>query len=366
MRRLGSVRRLLLLPTLGTLTICSTLAGVLRAQVTVSGNGVGASNGMTLTEGTNISAVSGSETLWADSTDGRLKVTNHGVSTQFDLALWPCRLSPAGIVVAATTTTLGVYQETCPAGLTFVPPLLTVGSAGSTTGQIAFANSANSFTITLQPTTSPALGASRTYTIPDGGGSSKIGLTSGTLTNGNYASWDANGTAKDSGVKAGPYSIPWFTAPNAENSSTITFGSSTAKETLWGVVLTFPLTTTQVIYNVSTPDNSAHVYGLGVLDSSGNVVLHFNATAGSTVMTTGVHTVSWVESPATLQPGKYYLVATTNCSTSCAFLTGTNNNALTFLNGSAVTITTGGTVQAVTPPADSYDWGGTIPSWAIR
>jgi hypothetical protein len=122
---------------------CLVLTAALAAQVTVSGNGSTSTNGLTLTEGTNISAVSGSETLWADSTDGRLKVTNHGVSTQFDLALWPCRLSPGGILVAATTTTLGVYQETCPAGLTFVAPVLTVGSTGSN-GKITLTNSGNS------------------------------------------------------------------------------------------------------------------------------------------------------------------------------------------------------------------------------
>ncbi len=268
---------------------------------------------------------------------------------------------------ADTTQTQNVYQEMCPGSLTFVPPLLTVGNTSGVNGQIALTNGTK--TVTLQSAT---LGASRTYTIPDGGGNSKIGLTTGTLTSGNYASWDGNGNAKDSLAKAGPYSIPWFTAPNAENSNGNSFGSSTVKETLWGVVLTFPVTTTQLTYNVSTPDNSGNMYDLGILDSSGAVVLHIGSAAGSSLMTTAgnPHTVSWFGGGSTtLQPGKYYLVATTNCSTPCAALTGTNVNAITFLNGVAVTPTSGGggTVGPVTPPpADSYKWDGTIPSWAIR
>jgi hypothetical protein len=373
-----------LIPTMLLVAFLS-LVGTSTAQVTASGNGSASTNGLTITEGTNITAVSASETLWADSTDGRLKVTNHGVSTQFDLGLWPCRSSPGGIVKADTTTTVGVYQETClgvgssgqlllltggtlapawSAGLTFVSPLLTVGTAGTNTGQVALTNSGNSNTITLQSAASPA--ASRTYTVPDGGGSSNIGLTTGTLTSGNYASWDANGNAKDSGANAGPYSIPWNTVPNANTGTTGTFDTGGNTEVLWGVTLTFPLTTTQVTYNAATADSTAHLYGLGILNSSGTVVLHIGPTAGSTIMTSGAHTVSWVEGSTTLQPGKYYLVLTTNCTSACAVLSAANSNAITFLQRSVVTITTGGTVQTVTPAADAYSWVGTIPSWAVR
>ncbi len=48
------------------------------------------------------------------------------------------------------------------------------------------------------------------------------------------------------------------------------------------MVLTFPLTTTQVTYDVSTADNTSNTYDIGVLNSSGNVVAHIGSTAGTT------------------------------------------------------------------------------------
>jgi hypothetical protein len=240
----------------------------------------------------------------------------------------------------------------------------TLGVPNSSTGTLTFANGGSAFTITLTPASLSS--ANRTYTIPDGGGSSNIGLTAGTLTSGDYASWDANGNAKDSGATAGPYSIPWLTVPNAISSNKVGFSSTANQETLWGVVLTFPLTTTQVTYNVSTQDNSSNVYGLGILNSSGSIVVHLGPTAGSTIMTSGVHTVSWTEGSTTLQPGKYYLVVTSGCTSSCAQLYGANANALDFLEKSNVAITTGGTIKAITPPADSYSWVGTVPAWSVQ
>ena len=50
------------------------------------------------------------------------------------------------------------------------------------------------------------------------------------------------------------YSIPWFTTNTT--GTAISFSSTANKAELWGVVLTFPLTTTQVTYDVSTADNT--------------------------------------------------------------------------------------------------------------
>jgi hypothetical protein len=156
--------------------ICLPLTGVLTAQVTVSGTGTGSgTNGFTITEG---SAISGagitptSETLWADSTDGRLKVTNHSSSTAFDLALWPCRPTPGGIVVADTALTQNVYQETCPSTLKFVSPLLTVGAGGST-GQISLVGT-TSGNVTLTP---QAMAGTPTITFGTSSGTPAVATT---------------------------------------------------------------------------------------------------------------------------------------------------------------------------------------------
>ncbi|HEV2396454.1 MAG TPA: hypothetical protein VGS27_05915 [Candidatus Sulfotelmatobacter sp.] len=67
MRRPGWIKRALPLTVLS----CVLLSAGLAAQVTVSGTGTGSGvNGLTITEASSIPAVSGSETLWADSTDG--------------------------------------------------------------------------------------------------------------------------------------------------------------------------------------------------------------------------------------------------------------------------------------------------------
>ncbi|HEX3819132.1 MAG TPA: hypothetical protein VHW45_02310 [Candidatus Sulfotelmatobacter sp.] len=101
------------------------------------------------------------------------------------------------------------------------------------------------------------------------------------------------------------------------------------------------------------------------MNSAGTVVVHIGPTAGSTLMTTGDHLVSWVEGSTTLQPGKYYLVLTSSCTSSCAKLFGAQG-ALNFLENVSVAVTSGGTVKSITPPADSYSWNGTTPAWSVH
>jgi len=134
-------------------------------------------------------------------------------------------LAPGGIVVADTTLTHNVYPETCPAALTFVPPLLTVGTT-TAPGQIALTNGTK--TVTLQSST---LGASRTYTIPDGGGNSKVGLTTGPLTSGNVTKFDVNGNIVDGGTAASSLvtgssgtanTVPKYTGSSTLGNSSIT------------------------------------------------------------------------------------------------------------------------------------------------
>ena len=105
--------------------------------------------------------------------------------------------------------------------------------------------------------------------------------------------------------------FPWLTTNTT--GTAISFSSTANKAELWGVVLTFPLTTTQVTYDVSTADNTSNTYDIGVLNSSGSVVAHIGSTAGTTFApSTGWKTLSWAVS-ATLQPGKYYLAITSSC-----------------------------------------------------
>jgi len=163
------------------------------------------------------------------------------------------------------------------------------------------------------------------------------------------------------------YSIPWFTTNTT--GTAITFSSTANKAELWGVVLTFPLTTTQVTYDVSTADNTSNTYDIGVLNSSGTVVAHIGSTAGTTFApSTGYKTLSWTAS-ATLQPGKYYLAITSNCTSTCAQIYGGSSAGFTFLGGSSGTaesVTAGGTLNSgITIPADNPTEA-TIMSWEIH
>jgi hypothetical protein len=163
------------------------------------------------------------------------------------------------------------------------------------------------------------------------------------------------------------YSIPWFTTNTT--GTAISFSSTANKVELWGVVLTFPLTTTQVTYDVSTADNTSNTYDIGVLNSSGNVVAHIGSTAGTTFApSTGWKTLSW-SAGATLQPGKYYLAITSSCTSTCAQVYGGTSGGFTFLgggSGTAESVTAGGTLNnGITIPADNPTEA-TIMAWEIH
>jgi hypothetical protein len=163
------------------------------------------------------------------------------------------------------------------------------------------------------------------------------------------------------------YSIPWFTT--STTGTAISFSGTANKAELWGVVLTFPLTTTQVTYYVATVDNTSNTYDIGVLNSSGNVVAHIGSTAGTTfAASTGWKTLNWTAS-ATLQPGKYYLAITSSCTSSCAQVYGGSSAGFTFAGGSSgisESVTAGGTLNnGITIPADNPTEA-TIMSWEIH
>jgi hypothetical protein len=214
-----------------------------------------------------------------------------------------------------------------------------------------------------------AVGTSNTFARADHvhpTDTSRIG-GGGSLISGNYPKANATGTVTDSGVTAGPYSIPWFTTNTT--GTAISFSSTANKAELWGAVLTFPLTTTQVTYNVSTADNTSNTYDIGVLNSSGNIVAHIGSTAGTAfAASTGWKTLSWAAS-ATLQPGKYYLAITSSCTSTCAQVYGGTSAGFTFIGGSSGTaesVTAGGTLNSgITIPADNPTEA-TIMAWEIH
>jgi hypothetical protein len=124
-----------------------------------------------------------------------------------------------------------------------------------------------------------------------------------------------------------------------------------------------------VTYYISTADNTTNSYDIGVLNSSGNVVAHIGATAGTTfAASTGWKTLNWTAS-ATLQPGKYYLAITSTCTTGCAQVYGGSSTGFNFMggaSGASVSVTAGGTLNnGITIPADNPTES-TVMAWEIH
>ena len=201
------------------------------------------------------------------------------------------------------------------------------------------------------------------------GTGTKFAMVAGSFTSANYRSSDSNGNSIDSGVAAGPYSIPWITFRRASATS-ISALASPNKAEWWGVVLTFPLTTTQLTYEVGTADNTSNTYDIGIYDAAGNLKAHIGPTPGTTfAASTGIKTLSWL-SPVTLQPGRYYLAYTSSCTaggSGCAQLAGGNGDGVTFLSVAWMSIASGGTLNGpLTPPSDVWSFQSSLPAWAIR
>ena len=187
-----------------------------------------------------------------------------------------------------------------------------------------------------------------------------------------YVKGAGSSSVKDSGVLAGPYTVPWITAVRGGTSAT--FAQNVVK--MWGVVLTYPLQTSTVIYNVIASDAGSNSYDIGIACgqltcgsySSGQIMLNAGATASATFAgSTGGKTLSWLQGTQTLQPGKYYLVVTTNCASSCATIAADSSLAgITFQNAATAGTTSGGLLSNFTAPADVWSWGASLPAVVVK
>lgn len=165
-------------------------------------------------------------------------------------------------------------------------------------------------------------------------------------------------------------------APAANIANTVTFftnafglgtTSALANTTIkvWGFSLPNAITSSAIILDVTTTDNTANLYDVGIYNSGGTQVVHTGATAGSTLFGagTGSKNISWSSSP-TLSPGKYYFATATNCTSGCAVLGGitTGSFASAASGGTAVSGALPGTI---TPPSDSWAVAAT-PAFTIH
>ena len=217
-------------------------------------------------------------------------------------------------------------------------------------------------------TTGTAANLSGTPTLPSG--TILPGYpTSGALVTGDYAKASGAGAIADSGVVAGPYSIPWPISLYTGGTTTASFNSASGKAQLWGFGLTFPESTTQFSYYVQTADTGNCTYDIGILNTSGNIAASGNAHIGNTSAAAGgFNSVGWhtttLAGSSTLQPGKYYIAITASATSGCAVLGA--GSMPTFLSNTAETVSSGGTLNnGITVPADVLAVG-SVPSIYLR
>lgn len=254
-------------------------------------------------------------------------------------------------------------------------------SGAGTTGMVAGNTAATDAVLTSTGTgssaqiptlkNSPALSAANMTSFPN----TVAGVSpAGSLASGDYVKANGFATTTDSGVLAGPYPVPWITAVRGGGSAT--FAANVVK--MWGVVLTYPLSTSGVAYYVTGADNTSNNYDIGIACgqtncngttyTQGQIILDIGATAGTSFSAAaGTYTKNWTQGTKTLQPGKYYVVLTTNCSATCATITsGGSSGDITFQNAATAGTTSGGVLANFTAPADVWSWGANVPALAVK
>jgi len=219
-----------------------------------------------------------------------------------------------------------------------------------------------------------AAGSPSTWLMPTADPTSGQVLQAGTPGSGNVQLAWATPTVSASNITTGNLpaaQLPvqnWWISVATGGGTTPALSSTTNKMKVFGVVLTYPVTTTQVSYYVQTADNTANTYDLGIYDSTGTLRAHTGSIAGTTLApSAGWKTLNWTGS-ATLLPGRYLLAITSSCTSSCATFLGSNANGITFQGSNVdLSVASGGLCPgSVAWPADSLNGSTSIPVWQVH
>jgi hypothetical protein len=259
-------------------------------------------------------------------------------------------LSGGGVVGLGGSVTLSL-PNTCSAGQTLLWNGTTwaCGSAGNSnvsgsTDGIAYLSSPTSVTSTAAPTDGQVLM-----------GSTGNAPVLGTLTAGpNITITNGPGSVKISAASARPLSF--FLTGGGRTETSISGQQNVTA--LWGFLLPYSVTTTNLIYDVTTADNTANDYDIGIFNDVGVLVLHLGPTAGTKFAPSAAfHALPWAEAATELVPGRYYLAFTTNCSSQCAAIGAAANN-MSFAVDAAAGASTGGALPStVKLPAAGWSSG---------
>jgi hypothetical protein len=180
---------------------------------------------------------------------------------------------------------------------------------------------------------------------------------------GDVVSIDSSGNVQDSGLVA---SNMVSSCPFADiNSGTATSITTPANGTtrVYGFYLPCAVTTSNLNYAVTTADNTADLYDLGIYNNSGTLMVHTGAIAGTTLFpnTTQPKTVAWATGGVLLVPGRYYFAIT--CNTCGAQLSGANLG--TFSSAGTGPSPTSNHLQSGSMPTDSWAVQA-VPTFLLR
>jgi trimeric autotransporter adhesin len=295
----------------GTVTLTNTASG---GTVTSVATGAGLTGGPVTTTGTISIPAAG--------------VTNSMLANPSITVVPGSGLSGGGTVALGGTVTLS-------------------SSLSGTTDGIAYFSGATNLTSTAAPTNGQILV-----------GSTGKAPVLATLTAGpNVSITNGPGSVTISASGGGGGSTLQFFATGGERTGA-TQAAGHNLDKVWGFLLPYNVTTTEVIYDVTTADDTANDYDIGIFNNAGNLVLDLGPTPGTTFAPSkGFHTLTWTQGSTSLSAGRYYLAFTTNCSSSCAAVAASSAFVSFAINLSAGT-TAGGTLSStITPPKDTWGSG---------
>jgi len=152
------------------------------------------------------------------------------------------------------------------------------------------------------------------------------------------------------------------------SSGSFAFSSTANKAAVFAVTLPYSLTATKVVYRVGTADSSANAYAVALYNASGALVVHYAAAGTSFAPTANaVMSQAWSEGATVLAPGKYFMLWTSSCTTSCATINAQNAAFVTSYSNTAFSVTTGGTAPASIAPGTGLEsFGATAPAIIVE
>jgi hypothetical protein len=199
-------------------------------------------------------------------------------------------------------------------------------------------------------TSGTAANLSGTPTLPNG-------TTATTQTAGdNSAKLATDGFVASSIVSGATQLVP-FAGYSTTNQPVFPTSGSTAA--IWQFTVPFAVTTSKVAYKVgTTADNTANTYEIGVYNSSGTLVLSYQAAGTAFAPTAStVYRQGWSQGATTLAPGRYYLALSSGCTSSCAtFYTSGGTTTTYYSNTAASSVASGGTLaSSIIAPGSGYE-----------